>query len=258
MYGLDPGMIARAMLSRPLWVLGYPDRALEQAKATLATARSQRQPMTLAFALLVLEGIHLYRGESADVIGLGDEVIELAREYGLAQEKEWGRAFQGSAFTRLGRLDSGIDQLKDSLVVQQTIGSGLVRTAFLALLADPLCRAGRIDEGLRAIEEGFDHAARMSEGGYLAELHRMKGELLRAAGRLDESEASFRAAMEQAASQEAKSFELRAATGLARLLQSRDRAADARALLQPVYDWFTEGHSTADLVDARTTLAEIG
>jgi tetratricopeptide (TPR) repeat protein len=258
MYGLDPGMIARAMLSRPLWVLGYPDRALAQAKATLAIARSQRQPMTLAFALLVLEGIHLYRGESADVIGLGDEVIELAREYGLAQEKEWGRAFQGSAFTRLGRLDAGIDQLKDSLVVQQAIGSGLVRTAFLALLADPLCRSGRIDEGLRAIEEGFDHAVRMSEGGYLAELHRMKGELLKAAGRLDESEASFRSAMEQAARQEAKSFELRAATGLARLLQSRDRAADARALLQPVYDWFTEGHSTADLVDARTTLAEIG
>jgi len=258
MYGLDPGMIARAMLSRPLWILGYPDRALAQAKATLAIARSQRQPMTMAFALLVLEGIHLYRGEPDQVIALGDEVIALAREYGLAQEKEWGRAFQGSAFARLGRLDEGIAQLKDSLDVQQAIGSGLVRTAFLALLAEPLRRAGRIDEGLRAIEEGFAHATRMSEGGYLAELHRMKAELLQSAGRVDEAEASYRSAIEQAARQEAKSFELRAATGLARLLIKRNRRDEVRPVLQPVYDWFTEGHTTADLVDARETLAEIG
>jgi tetratricopeptide (TPR) repeat protein len=256
-YGLDPGMIARAMLSRPLWILGYPDRALKQAQDTLAIARSQRQPMTLAFALLVLEGVHLYRGEADQVIGLGDELIALAREYGLAQEKEWGRAFQGSAYARLGRLDEGIAQLKDSLDVQQAIGSGLVRTAFLALLAEPLKRAGRIDEGLRAIEEGFAHATRMSEGGYLAELHRMKAELLQAAGRIDEAEASYRAAIDQAAKQEAKSFELRAATGLARLLIKRNRRSEARPVLQPVYDWFTEGHTTADLVDARETLAEI-
>ena len=63
MYGLDPGMIARAMSSRPLWALGYPDRADERARETLALARSQRQPVTLAFALLVAQGIHLYRGE---------------------------------------------------------------------------------------------------------------------------------------------------------------------------------------------------
>ena len=68
-----PGMIARAMSSRPLWVLGYPDRALARAQETLALARSQRQPMTLAFALLVTQGLHLNRGEAAEAIALGDE-----------------------------------------------------------------------------------------------------------------------------------------------------------------------------------------
>ena len=185
-------------------------------------------------------------------------MIELAREYGLAQEMEWGRAFQGSAFARLGELDKGIDQLKDSLAVQQAIGSGLVRTAFLALLTALLCKAGRLDEGQQAILEGFDHAERMSEGGYVAELHRMQAELHRLAGRASEAEASYRAAIAYASRQQAKSFELRAATGLARLLLSQDRRAEARAALQPVYDWFTEGHSTADLVDAKALLAEIG
>ncbi len=258
MYGLDPGMICRAMVSRPLWVLGYPDQALARATETLALARSQRQPMTLAFALLVLEGVHLYRGEPAEVVGLGDEVIALAKDYGLAQEKEWGRAFQGSAYTRLGRLDEGIEQLKDSIAVQQAIGSGLVRTAFLALLADPLCRAGRIDEGLRAIDEGFAHAEAMNEGGYLAELHRMRGELLLSGGDAAGAEESFHRAIDHARTQTAKSFELRAATGLSALLLTRDRRAEARAALAPVYNWFTGGHATADLEAARLLLAKIG
>jgi len=258
MYGLDPGMIARAMLSRPTLVLGYPDQALKQARETLAIARSQRQPMTLAFALLVLEGVHLNRGEAGDVVGLGNEVIELAREYGLAQEKEWGRAFQGVAFALLGDLDKGIDQLKDSIAVQQAIGSGLVRSAFLGALAELLCFAGRLDESRVAIEEAFEHAAKMSEGGYIAELHRAHAQLMAASGRAGDAEASYRKAIDYASKQQARIFELRAATGLARLLAAAKRTDDARAALKPVYDWFSEGHTTADLVNARKTLDEIG
>jgi predicted ATPase len=258
MYGLDPGMIARAMLSRPTLVLGYPDQALKQAKETLAIARSQRQPMTLAFALLVLEGVHLNRGEAADVIGLGNEVIELAREYGLAQEKEWGRAFQGVAFALLGDLDKGIEQLRDSIKVQREIGSGLVRSAFLGALGELLCFAGRLDECRTVLDEAFAHAAKMSEGGYIAELHRAQAQLMAASGRVADAEVSYLKAIEYAAHQQAKTFELRSGSGLARLLLAQGRRDDARARLRPVFDWFTEGHATADLVNARTILDEIG
>ena len=182
MYGLDPGMIARAMSSRPMWVLGYPDRALARAQETLSLARSQRQPMTLAFALLVAQGVHLNRGEIADAIALGGETVALCREYELLQEREWSRSFQGAALAALGRVDEGIELLKDSLAVQQSIGSGLVRSAFLGVLGDLLRFAGRIAEGLEAVAEGFAHAERTLEGGYIAELHRARGELLRAGG----------------------------------------------------------------------------
>ena len=258
MYGLDPGMIARAMSSRPLWALGYPDRADQRARETLALARSQHQPMTLAFALVVAQGIHLYRGEAADAVSMGDEIIALSREYELKQETEWGRSFQGAALAALGRTNEGIDQLKDSLAVQQAIGSGLVRTAFLALLAEMLAGADRIDEGLQAVDEGFAHAEKTLEGGYLAELHRMRGELLRLSGNQIAAEASLRLAIDRAIEQRAKSFELRAATGLAKLLMSAGRREEARAVLAPVYGWFTEGHTTRDLTAARATLTEIG
>ncbi|HET7217109.1 MAG TPA: hypothetical protein VFJ02_03640, partial [Vicinamibacterales bacterium] len=254
MFGLDPGMIARAMSSRPLWALGYPDRADARARETLALARSQRQPMTLAFALVVAQGIHLYRGEWQDAIAMGDEIVALSREYELKQETEWGRSFQGAALAGVGRIDEGIAQLKHSLAVQQAIGSGLVRTAFLALLAEMLGAAGRIDEGQRAIDEGFAHAEKTLEGGYLAELHRVRGELLVKAGDAAAAEISLRRAIECARDQQTKSFELRAATALARLLADHNRRDEALAVLAPVYEWFTEGQSTRDLAAARQVM----
>ena len=258
MFGLDPGMIGRAMSSRPLWVLGYPDRADARARETLALARSQRQPVTLAFALVVAQGIHLYRGEWQEAIAMGDEIVALSREYELKQETEWGRSFQGAAVAGTGRVADGIAQLQNSLEVQQAIGSGLVRTAFLALLAEMLGAAGRTEEGLRVIEEGFAHAEKTLEGGYLAELHRVRGVLLAQVGDVSGAEVSLRKAIDYAREQQAKSFELRAATVLARLLADANRRDDARALLAPVYEWFTEGHTTRDLTAARETLEALG
>jgi len=257
MYGFDPGMLARAMTSRPLWALGYPDRARERALETLALARSQRQPMTLAFALVVMQGLYLYRGEAADALTIGDELTVLCREYGLRQEAEWSRSFQGSALALLGRTVEGIDQLKDSLAVQHAMSAGLVRPAFLALLADALRQEGRVEEGMMAVDEGLAHAERTFEGGYVAELHRMRGELLRLTGNDPAAEASFRTAIDYARAQQTKSLELRAATGLAKLLRASGRASDARGVLAPVYEWFTEGHHTTDLVAARDALAEM-
>ena len=254
MFGLDPGMIARAMSSRPLWILGYPDSAAARARETLQLARSQRQPVTLVFALLVTQGIHLVRGEAAEAIAIGDEVVALCRDYGLPQEREWSRSFQAVARAALGHLDEGIEQLADSLAVQRSIGAGLVRSAFLAMLADLYRMAGMTDAGLRAVEEGFTYAEQSGEGGYLAELHRAKAELQRLVNDEAGAEGSFQAAVQHASAQQAKSFELRAATGLARLLVQRGRRDEARAVLTPIYGWFTEGLETADLSAARSLL----
>ncbi len=256
-YGLDPGMIARAMSSRALWILGYPDRAEERARETVDLARSQRQPVTLVFALLVKQGIHLVRGEAEDALTMGNEVVALCRDYGLPQEREWSRAFQGAAMAMLGRLEEGIEQLTDSLAVQHAIGAGLVRSAFLGVLSDLLRFAGRVEQGLEVVDEGFAYAESAGEGGYLAELHRAKAELLRARGDAAGAEASFIAAIDYARGQQARAFELRAATGLAQHLVAAGREPEARAVLEPVYNWFTEGLTTADLVAARATLDQL-
>lgn len=101
-----------------------------------------------------------------------------------------------------------------------------------------------------------------------AEIYRLKGELLMqeitSKGRsgkdtrmISEAESCFKKAVQIARQQQARSFELRAASSLARLLQRRDRVSEARELLKKAYGWFTEGHDTADLQDARELIRQL-
>jgi tetratricopeptide (TPR) repeat protein len=256
-FGIDPGMVARAMSSRPLWALGHPDRALERSLETIALCRSQRQPVTHVFALIVNQGIHLYRGELDETIARGDEIVALCREYEFPQELEWARAFQGSAMASKGALDAGICQLQACLQHLDALKSGLVRTTFLSLLADACCRGKRIDEGRRTVEEGFAYADKSLEHGFLGELHRTRGELFRLTGQFEEAEQALVVALEHARERHARGFELRAAIALASLLHDGGRTAEARQLLVPVVDWFTEGATTADLTVGRALRARL-
>jgi predicted ATPase len=125
------------------------------------------------------------------------------------------------------------------------------------LMAEALGRAGQIDDGLAAIEEAIDHSERTEERWLFAEFLRVKGELIllqATQGAAAAAEDHFRQALDWARRQGALSWELRAATSLARLWRDQGRPAEAMALLQPVYDRFTEGFDTADLQAAKALL----
>src|SRR5262249_15117153 len=130
----------------------------------------------------------------------------------------------------------------------------------LASLADGQRAAGRYADALGAVESGLAVATATGQHFWDAGLHQLKGELLLDTDPADaaEAEALFRRALDIARAQEAKSFELRAATSLARLLRDQGKRAEARALLAPIYGWFTEGFDTGDLVEARALLEELG
>jgi hypothetical protein len=258
MFGQDCGITARAMSSRPLWALGFPDRALVRAEETVAIARSVRDPLMVTFSLVIAQSMRLYRGDAAQALSIGDEILALCREYRLPQEAEWSRSLQGAALIALGRTDDGIERLVDSRAVQRALNAHLVRPHFLAQLAGGYRHAGQIERGLAAVDEGLASAAETNQHGYIADLHRERGELLWLGGNTAAAEQSLREAIAACAPQQLKSFELRAATALARLLRDTGRAADARSVLEPVYGWFTEGFDTADLVAARTLLSQIG
>jgi predicted ATPase len=128
------------------------------------------------------------------------------------------------------------------------------------LFAEALGRAGQIVDGLAVVERGIERSERTAGRWLISELLRAEGELLvlhGVPGATAAAEDHFRQALDWARRQGALSWELRAATSLARLLRDQGRSDDATTVLQPVYDRFTEGFGTADLTSARTLLLEL-
>ena len=130
---------------------------------------------------------------------------------------------------------------------------------FLGLLADAQGKAGQPAEALVLLEEGLERVERTRERWYEAELCRFRGELLLSVPDPNraEAEASFHRAIAVAREQDARMWELRAATSLARLWRDQGKPVEARDLLAPVYGWFTEGFDTADLQEAKALLEEL-
>jgi len=152
---------------------------------------------------------------------------------------------------------AGIADIREAMARRSAVNIGAVWPWFYALLADAYGQIGQIDDGLTAAKEALQWVHRNDERLYEAEVHRINGELLLKAGVPDEAEACFRRALLSARDLQAKSWELRAAVSMARMLLQQSRFDEARALLAPVSDWFTEGFDTADLQDAKALLEQL-
>jgi tetratricopeptide (TPR) repeat protein len=257
-FGLDPGIIGRSLWMRERALRGHVDHARDIAEETMAMAREQNQPVSLAFALCLAQHIYILRREPDRVLEISEGETALCRAIGLVTELEWGRGFEAWGIGARGDLDAAIAQSRDSLDRQLALGSNTSRGAFLSILVELLLSAGRIEEGLAATEEGFAFCRLTRETYFLAELQRLRGELLRAAGRDEDAAASFEEAMRTAASQGKLLFELRTAVSVARLLRDRGDRAAAHRQLADIYARWPEGHGVADARDAAALLEELG
>jgi hypothetical protein len=257
MFGLDPGMIGRSLWIRELSLLGQLDRARDVGEETIAMARQQRQPVSLAFALVMAQHLYILREERERVLEISNEVIDLCAAIGLVQEVEWGRTFQAWGLGDAGDRETAITQLKDALARQLAIGSYTSRTAFLGILAEQCLRAGRIDEGLAAVDESLAHTKKSGECYFMSDTLRWRGELLLAKGDAAAGEASLRESMEIASKQKALLFELRTGTCLARMLHAQGRREEAQTLLSGIRDRFTEGSASKVLKDASALIEEL-
>ena len=190
-------------------------------------------------------------------------LITLATEQGfpvyLAQE----RVRQGWALAVQGQIKEGISQIRQGLDAWRAMGMELWRPRWLALLVEAYGKGGQVEEGLTVLAEALAAVNRSEERMYEAELWRLRGELtLQASAQSTESSAQeaegyFRKALAIARQQQAKSWELRASTRLARLWQQQDKREDARQLLAEIYGWFTEGFDTKDLQEAKALIEKL-
>ena len=147
--------------------------------------------------------------------------------------------------------------ISEGLAAVDALGVILGRYFYLAWLANGQLQLGRIDDGLKTLDRAVSLIRKTGSRWCEAEVHRLRGDLQLARSAKQEAETSYLRALEIARSQDAKLWEIRAATSLGRLWRDQGKRAEARDLLSPVYNWFTEGLDTPDLVDAKALLDQL-
>jgi predicted ATPase len=262
-YGQDPGVMCRAYSAVTLWCLGYPDQALQRTHEALMLARELAHPFSLGNALFFAAWVAHFRWEGPLTQELAEAVIGLGSEQGFTVIIAGGTIFRGWALVAQGRTpvaglgqEEGMAQLQQGLAAWRATGAEVLRPYGLALLAEAYAKVGQPEAGLSLMAEALAVANDKGECRWDAELYRLKGEILlvHSAEHHAEAETCFRQALAVARRQQAKSWELRVAMSLARLWQGQGKHAEARQVLAPIYDWFTEGFDMADLREAKRLL----
>jgi adenylate cyclase len=256
-YGYAPGVFCLSTGANVLWCLGFPSQAVQRSQEAIALAQALGHPLSLAFTQLYAAYLHQRRREVLAVQTQAEALLTLATAHGFPHHVGYGTFWRGWALTRQGQQVAGLAQMSQGLEALVATGSLVARPLCLIQLAEATGHAGDVDAGLRLLAEAMEACTTGERGDGLAEAYRLKGELLlQGKGILPAAEAAacFEQALSIARRQQAKSWELRAAMSLSRLWQQQGKRADAYALLEPVYAWFTEGFDTADLQEARALL----
>jgi adenylate cyclase len=253
----DAGLTALAYDACCLWCLGYPDQAAKRSEEAVSLAHRLGHPFSLADVLCY--GVCLFnemRRTPEPLVAGAEELKALAgaKLHGWLGHATW---HWGEALAMSGRVEEGIAEMRRGLDIQSSGPERCHRTGCLLWLAEALGRAGRPEQGLAAAAETLARVEADDERFLEAELHRVQGDLLLALGDVAGAEAGFRRAIEVARRQNAKSWELRATTSLARLWQAQGRGEEGCQVVSEVYGWFTEGFETPDLQEARALLEEL-
>jgi len=236
-----------------LLLLGLPDQA-EAAANEVATLKPDNL-YSQALAQLRLLRMHAFARDVLATAERGLKLLRLAQEQGYPFMIATANIYVGWALTQRGEIAGGIESCQNGLAQLQATGANCWLPFHLTLLAECHERAGENAPAAKAVGEALEAVKTTGEHIWEAEIYRLKGRLLlRGHGDANGAEECFVKAVGIARRQHAKLLELRAAVSLADLLHREPRSADARQVLAPVYDSFTEGFEFIDLREAKACL----
>ena len=256
-FQFDQGVTARYFQARVLWLLGFPEQAIEIVEANIEEARTRGHALTLSSALG--QGacpIALFVGDLDAAERFGALLLEHSERHALHLWHAWARCFMGVVQVKRGNLANGLPALQAELA---KIGEEIILPRYLLLLGElAVClgEAGRTTQALNAVETAIARCEKNDELWCIAELNRVKGELLLLASQEGAAEC-FERALSWAQRQGTLSWELRAATSLVRCQRDGAAAAVARDRLARTYGRFTEGFDTADLKAAKALITDL-
>jgi len=253
-------------MSVTAWQLGMADSARARMREAITLADRLRKPYVVAYSRFFAAYLHVLLRDPVACQRFSEEVVEQSTDQSLPFIFEICRILRGWALAQQGRCEEGITCAREGLASFMAGGNRLNIGSFAGFLAESLALGGHIDEALARVGEGIAEVGdQLLDLPYLL---RLRGELLLQTSRglspaganasaspaADLAEQSFRESMSLASRIGAKSYGLRAATSLGRLLMSQGRAAEAREVVFPLWKSFTEGFESRDLVEAKALL----
>lgn len=260
-----PVIPSRSNLVWTAHIAGYPDEAKKRAAEAEALAAQLGRPFSHAFVHLAAIVLNHFRREYTDVRARAETLIELATEYGFPYWLAAGklclaRTIVGEAQFSGDReaLEAGLAMTKEAVSNLAASNADLIYSFSFVLLPEVYLIMKRSDECEAALAQAQERADQLEHRILEAEIHRMRGELMLLREDDASAERYFRRALEVAYRQHARSWQLRAATDLARLLDRTGRRDEARTILAQTYAKFTEGFGTFDLLTAKALLDELG
>ncbi len=255
----NPDLYIEGETGLVLWLVGRPDAARARIERACRAGEERGRAVVLHLLLLQEVVVLMWLRELSAMDRQAERLGSLGIEHGMPQIVTWARFMKGWCIFQKGHRERGVAVMEEGLAELDHQQWAVWRPFHAALLAEALAKTGRAEEGLDSVGAGLAEVEATGERIHEPEQHRIRGELLLGLQQPDPAgaEASFRRAMDVARAQEARSYELRAATSLARLLRGMGRAEEADELLSPVYGGFAEGLDTADLLAARSLLDSI-
>jgi class 3 adenylate cyclase len=256
----DPKTLVGSYAANVLWMLGYPDCAASLCDEKNAHGRARGHPFDQGFALTLGSEVYYLRGEPHRLRECAEECERIGRENSMPVL--WAMLAPlrtGMADILAGRLVEGTRAMRSGLDVWEGMGGRINTPMLKTAYATGVARVGDVDGALQMVDAMLDQIERpgWDERLHYPEVLRTKGWMLELKVDTASAERFFLASLAAARKQQAKSWELRSASSLARQWQSQGKRREARDLLAPVYGWFTEGLDTKDLKEAKALLEEL-
>jgi predicted ATPase len=239
---------------------GYPDQAKKATTEALDYARSINHAPSLVYALTFAGAIPATLQLDPQKAGdYATEILSLSEQLRSELWSGFGRVIGGwSAGTQISYKD-GLQLLQQGLESLETTAPNPWRPVFLLLLAETHLNGGETQRALSTLENALQLSEQTGEHIWVAGIHLLFGKaiLSQDSNNIQGAETRFQQALDVATEQGAKSFEIRAATNLASIWQAQGRETEAHKILAPVYEWFTEGFDTPELIKAKKLLDQL-
>jgi tetratricopeptide (TPR) repeat protein len=255
--------MARAMLARALWLQGFPDSARREAQASLDDVGGSNHQLTMCRVIYFGIGrIAPMTGDFGAAENAISNLVELATRVNASFWMTAGQFLRGKLLVERRAFAEGLAVLRDAFEICRQTGWRLSYPEFTGSLALALAGLGRLDEAHDAVTGAIESAGGAADGQqwYVPELLRIKGEILLQQG--SEPILAAESCLDQAAAmareQGALFWELRIALSRCRVRVTQGRGDEGRQELASLYDRFTEGFDTADLVLAKQLLDDPG